>query len=87
VARVGGLADTVIDANEMARAVGAGTGVNFAPPVPELLGAAMLRAAALYRDPPAWRTLQANALATDVSWARSARAYAELFRFLVARHG
>lgn len=87
VARVGGLADTVIDANEMARAVGAGTGVNFAPPVPELLGAAMLRAASLYREGTPWRTLQANALATDVSWARSARAYAELFRFLVARHG
>ena len=31
VARVGGLADTVIDANEMALAAGAGTGVQFAP--------------------------------------------------------
>jgi starch synthase len=55
--------------------------------VPELLGAAMLRAASVYREGTPWRTLQANALATDVSWARSARAYAELFRFLVARHG
>jgi starch synthase len=87
VARVGGLADTVIDANEMALAAGWGTGVNFAPPVPELLGAAMLRAAALYRDVPAWRRLQANAMATDVSWGRSAQRYAELFRRLVARHG
>ena len=31
VARVGGLADTVIDANEMALAAGAGTGIQFAP--------------------------------------------------------
>ena len=33
VARVGGLADTVIDANEMAIAAGVATGVQFYPPV------------------------------------------------------
>ena len=32
VARVGGLADTVIDANEAALAAGVATGVQFAPP-------------------------------------------------------
>jgi starch synthase len=87
VARVGGLADTVIDANEMARAVGAGTGINFAPPVPELLGAAMLRATSLYREGAPWQRIQANALATDVSWQRSAAQYAALFRETIAAHG
>lgn len=87
VARVGGLADTVIDANEMARAMGWGTGFNFAPPVPELLGAAMLRVAALYNQGAPWQRLQANALATDVSWQRSAAQYAALFRETIAAHG
>jgi starch synthase len=87
VARVGGLADTVVDANDMARAAGWGTGFTFAPPVPELLGAAMLRAAALYREGAPWRRIQANALATDVSWQRSAAQYAALFRATIAAHG
>ena len=45
VARVGGLADTVIDANEAALAAGTGTGVQFAPVTREMLEAAILRTA------------------------------------------
>jgi starch synthase len=83
VARVGGLADTVIDASPMALAAGAASGVQFAPVTQEMLGAAIRRTAALYRDRPKWRRIQANAMATDVSWARSAAAYAALFREMV----
>jgi starch synthase len=85
VARVGGLADTVIDANEAALAVGCATGVQFAPPSAEALAAAIGRTAALYRDAPAWRQAQRNAMAADVSWRRSAARYAALFRGLA--HG
>ena len=84
VAHVGGLADSVIDANEMALAIGAGTGVHFAPVTREMLEAAILRAIALSRDRAAWRRLQANAMATDVSWTRSAARYAELYRATIA---
>jgi starch synthase len=49
VARVGGLSDTVIDANEMALAAGVGTGFHFAPVQTEMLGAAILRALAVWR--------------------------------------
>jgi starch synthase len=87
VARVGGLADTVIDANEMALAAGAGTGVQFAPVTAEMLGAAIQRGIGLWHDQPAWRRIQANALATDVSWRRSAKRYAALFRELAATDG
>lgn len=79
VARVGGLADTVVDANEMALAAGAGTGFNFAPVTHPMLQASIERAIRLYRQPEAWARLRANAMATDVSWARSARRYAALF--------
>ncbi|WP_149535509.1 glycogen synthase GlgA [Siccirubricoccus phaeus] len=83
VARVGGLADTVIDANEMALAAGTGTGLQFAPGSVEMLGAAIQRAIGLWRQGPAWRRIQANAMASDVSWRRSAGRYAALFREMV----
>ncbi len=85
VARVGGLADTVIDANEAALAAGAATGLQFAPPSAEALAGALRRASALWRDGGTWAAMQRNALASDVSWARSARRYAALFRELA--HG
>ena len=85
VARVGGLADTVIDANEAALAAGTGTGVQFAPPSAEALAAAIQRTVALFRDAPAWAQVQRNAMAADVSWRRSAARYAALFHGLV--HG
>ena len=85
VARVGGLADTVIDANEAALAAGSGTGVLFAPPTAEALAAALHRTAALFHDAAAWAQLQRNALAGDVSWRRSATRYATLFHGML--HG
>ncbi|HVC62762.1 MAG TPA: glycogen synthase GlgA [Acetobacteraceae bacterium] len=84
VARVGGLADTVIDANEAALVAGTGSGMQFAPVTREMLEAAMQRTAALWRQKAAWRRLQHNAMRTDVSWRRPAARYAALFRSLLA---
>ncbi len=85
VARVGGLADTVIDANEMALAAGVATGLQFAPPASDTLEAAIVRAAALFDTPAQWERMQRNAMSSDVSWGRSAREYARLYRLLVAQ--
>ena len=60
VARVGGLNDTVIDANEMALAAGVATGFQFAPVTREALEHAIGRAAALWKRPEVWRRLQAT---------------------------
>jgi starch synthase len=79
VARVGGLADTVIDANEMALAAGVGTGIQFTEASRDALEAALSRLAALWRR-PAWERLQRNGMNTDVSWALPARHYAALYR-------
>ena len=84
VARTGGLADTVIDASPMALAAKVATGVQFAPVTPEVLEAAIGRTIALYRDKPAWRRMQTNGMATDVSWRDPARRYAALFRSVAA---
>lgn len=85
VARVGGLSDTVIDVNEMARAEGIGTGIQFHPPTVEMLESAALRVASLWRKPALWRRIQRNGMRTDVSWRRSARLYAELYRELTVQ--
>ncbi len=83
VARVGGLADTVIDANPMALAAGVATGVQFSPAGQAPLESALRRTAALHADRDGWRRLQANGMATDVSWSASAKAYAGLYRDLL----
>ncbi len=85
VAHVGGLADTVVDANDMALAAGAGTGVQFMPVTPDGLRFAIGRTAALWRNRAVWRRIQSRAMATDVSWTRPANRYAKLFRELVTR--
>lgn len=84
VARVGGLADTVIDAGAMALAAGVATGLQFAPVTAEALEGAIRRTAALWREPAVWQKLQRNGMATDVSWRASARLYGKLFRDLLA---
>ena len=83
VARVGGLADTVIDANPAALAAGVATGVQFAPATAEMLDVALRRTVALYREPAAWRAMQQNGMAADVSWHGPARSYVALYRELV----
>ena len=82
VARVGGLADTVIDANPAALAVGVATGIQFAPLTTEMLEVALRRTVELYRAPVTWRTLQENGMAADVSWRGPARSYAALYHEL-----
>ena len=84
VARVGGLIDTVVDANEMAMAAGSGSGVMFAPPSRDMLESALLRTASLWHDRALWRRLQRNGMRTDVSWKRPAARYAALFREVLA---
>jgi starch synthase len=80
VSRVGGLADTVIDANEAAVAGDVATGVQFGPVTSENLAGAIRRAKALFHNKPVWRSMQRNAMAVDVSWQNSARHYADLYR-------
>jgi starch synthase len=84
VARVGGLADTVIDASPMALAAGVASGVQFGPVTGEALDAALHRTLDLWRDAAHWTTMQKNGMRTDVSWTRPAAAYARLYRDAVA---
>lgn len=80
VSRVGGLADTVIDANEMAIASGVATGFQFSPVNLSGLTDAVIRAKRLWSESETWRRLQQNGMAAEVGWSRPARQYAHLYR-------
>jgi starch synthase len=84
VSRVGGLADSVIDANEAALAAGVATGIQFWPPTPEALGLALDRLLELWRDRPAWERVQRNGMAADVSWRGPAARYVALYQSILA---
>jgi len=84
VARTGGLADTVIDANPAALAAGVATGVQHGAVTYDSLSGALSRAVALYQRPDEWLRLQRNGMACDFSWRASGKAYADLYRSLIA---
>jgi starch synthase len=80
----GGLKDTVVDASAGHLAAGTASGFTFHQFDAAHLAEAMLRAWRLYADRPAeWRRLQQSCMALDHSWARSARAYANLYGEIV----
>ena len=82
VARTGGLADTVIDANAAAIAAGVATGFQHGEVTPHSLGYAIRRAIDAYADTDLWATLQANGMRADFSWGQSGRRYADLYKSL-----
>jgi len=84
VARTGGLADTVIDANEAASAAGVATGFQFAPVTADALREALRRAVRAYAEPEVWARIQNQGMIADVSWDRSALRYASLYAELLA---
>ncbi len=84
VARVGGLADTVVDANEAAIAAGSATGVQFWPTEQAAFEFALQRTSALFSHRKQWRGMQETGMRSDVSWMRSGQRYAELFKSLVS---
>ena len=82
VARTGGLADTVIDANEAAIAAGCATGVQFAPVTLPALGQAIDRACDLFRQPKIWNGIVRRGMSHLVGWDQSATAYLDLYQGL-----
>lgn len=75
VRRVGGLADTVIDARESTLADGSATGFVFDQATHAELEAAIARAVALYRERAAWTRVMRHAMTQDFSWEGAAMQY------------
>ena len=75
VTRVGGLADSVIDANEAALRAGAATGIVTSADA-DGLKSALHRTMSLWNDPPAWDQAQRAGMAADFGWGAAAARYA-----------
>jgi starch synthase len=79
VRRVGGLADTVVDADERALAADRATGFVFEHAQAGALEAALVRAMTLFRDPPRWQAVMRRAMAQEFTWTGAAREYLALY--------
>ena len=77
VRAVGGLDDTVIDADEQP---GGGTGFKFNGYTAAALVDALQRALTAFRNPSRWRGIQRAGMREDHSWDVSAAAYVKVYR-------
>ena len=82
VRRVGGLADTVIDATAENLVADRATGFVFVEATSQAVSQRVREACALYRQPRAWQQVQRRAMAQDFSWDDSAAHYEALYRSL-----
>ncbi|MDM0106227.1 glycogen synthase GlgA [Variovorax sp. J22R24] len=79
VHRVGGLADTVVDATLEDMASGEATGFAFDDFDPAGYARALRRAFALYRRPADWRAVRANAMRRPADWGTAAARYLDVY--------
>ena len=77
VHKTGGLADTVIDADEFP---GLGNGFSFWDASPHVLKDTLLRAVERYEQPKEWAEIQQRGMNVDFSWSASVEKYEELYR-------
>jgi starch synthase len=82
VSRIGGLADTVIDANPAALDAGCATGVMFDANSAHALYEAIRKTVRLYNDDKTWKKIQRRGMKSEVSWEASAGRYADLYATL-----
>jgi starch synthase len=79
VYKTGGLADTVVDANEATLADASANGFVFDTPDAATFLDAIRRALDLFRQPPEWRRLQQTGMQQSFGWADSAAHYLALY--------
>ena len=80
VHRVGGLADTVVDADDAALREDRATGFAFGAATPEALAHALRRVLDAWHHPTVWTRTMRRAMAVDASWRGPAARYAALYR-------
>lgn len=79
VARTGGLADTVIDANDAALRSDCATGIQFAPINSIMFSHAISRTCELFAKPKIWAGMMRRAMRHPVGWDQSAAAYLDVY--------
>jgi starch synthase len=84
VHRVGGLADTVVDADPGALRDDRATGFTFSGAHPDALAQAMRHALDGWKHKAAWQRVVRRAMAQDTSWRAPAARYAALYAEMLA---
>ena len=84
VARTGGLADTIIDANQAALAAGVATGFVFDDVSVDGIADAITRTIDAYSDQTVWQQMQRAAMRQPVGWEVSAKAYVQMYETLLS---
>jgi len=79
VTKTGGLLDTVLPLGSDDKNSDKATGFHISVPTAEALVNAVREAIMVYGQPTLWSGMVRRGMKTDVSWARSARSYEELF--------
>ena len=79
VRRVGGLADTVVDANPIHLSAGTATGIVFDEAMADAMYQAINRGLALYQNQMVWRKIQQTGMGKDFSWESSGQRYLALY--------
>jgi starch synthase len=87
VRRVGGLADTVVDASAITLADGSATGFAFDGLSPDALLYAISRAADLMHQPPVWQRMIKRAMTRNFSWDVAAHGYLALYQEMQRSRG
>ena len=85
VRATGGLADTVVDANDQSLAAGTANGFSFADYSVLALSETLQRACAAYANKDVWNRLIATGMRQDWSWKPSARQYLALYARTIER--
>lgn len=83
VRHVGGLADSVVNADPSTIANNTATGFAFTEASATALLGCLERALSLYRQPVAWRRIQRCAMKQDFGWRQPAQTYLSLYQDLV----
>ncbi len=81
---VGGLADTVIDTNDVTLSSQTANGFIMTEDSAEALLSAISKAITVYKDKKTWKQLQLNAMKDDRSWKVSALQYIDLYKKAIA---
>jgi starch synthase len=84
VRKTGGLADTVVPYTPRNIREKRATGFMFTEPTADSLLCALMLAMAVYQKQRVWRTIMKTGMKLDHSWTRSADAYVDLFRKVLA---
>jgi len=85
VTKTGGLADTVVPFAARKDNTNRPTGFHIRHHTAKAVIAAVREAVDVFHDIKTWNTVIENGMAVDVSWARSAKAYEQLFVRILAR--